>query len=278
MFKKKGVIKKLNKLKSNETENNSSESIANNRIRLYEETNSVSSSVQSSTYSKDFSSIGIRKIKKDNIIKYTGFDQIQKIIYFSILLVIIIIIVEYLYFDKLKRDANNNNNSYINYRGFYRLYYQLFASILGVACIPEKIDSKTCRNYISIFNKVYSESYPEETFDFTEYLLVQNDILAKRIVEEKANIVKINEYVGEERYNELFNTKIKYIEINKKFEGYRTIFSTKETTINFFDALLILCNSFGIMTENPKNTLTEPIYFLNKSENPFVNLYNLSHF
>ena len=28
------------------------------------------------------------------------------------------------------------------------------------------------------------------------------------------------------------------------------------------------------MTENPKNTLTEPIYFLNKSENPFVNLYN----
>ena len=44
----------------------------------------------------------------------------------------------------------------------------------GLAYIPEKIDSKACRNYISIFNKVFLEVYPEETFDFTEYLLVQN--------------------------------------------------------------------------------------------------------
>ena len=269
---RKKITKKLYKLKSNETEN-SSEEVANPKIKVYEDTNSVSSSVQTSTYSKGISSIGVRKIKKDNIIKYSGFNQIQKMIYFSIFLVIVIIIVEYLYFDKLKQDANNNNNSYINYRGFYRLYYQLFASILGVACIPEKINSNNCRNYISIFNKVYSENYPEQTFDFTEYLLIQNEILTKKIIEEKANIIKINEYVGEKRYDELFNTKIKYIQINQHFEGYRTTFSIEEITINFFDAILILCNSFGIMTENKNNTLTQPIYFLNKSENPFSNIY-----
>ena len=28
------------------------------------------------------------------------------------------------------------------------------------------------------------------------------------------------------------------------------------------------------MTDNSYDTLTESIYFLNKSENPFVNLYN----
>ena len=273
IIKRKEILKKYNKLKSNQNETSSDE-LENNRLKLYEETNSVSSSVQSSAYSKGISGIGIRKIKKDNLINYTGFHQIQKIIYFSILLVIIIIIVEYLYFDKLKRDANNNNNSYINYRGFYRLYYQLFASILGVACIPETIYSKTCRNYISIFNKIYSEGYPKETFNFTEYLLVQNEILAKKMIEEKENIIKINEYIGEKRYNELFNTKIKYIQINQRYEGYKTNLSTKETTINFFDALLILCNSFGILTENPNNTLTQPIYFLNKSENPFTNLIN----
>ena len=273
IIKKKEISKKYIKIKSNEAEN-SSEEIENNRLKVYEETNSVTSSLHTSSYSKGISSISVRKMKKDNIIKYTGFNQIQKIIYFSIFLVIIIIIVQYLYFDKLKRDANNNNNSYINYRGFYRLYYQLFASILGVACIPETIDSKTCRNYISIFNRVYSENYPNNTFNFTEYLLIQNEILAQKIIEEKANIIKINEYIGEKRYNELFNTKIKYIQINQKYEGYKVIFSTKEMNINFFDALLILCNSFGILTENSNNTLAQPIYFLNKSDDPFVNIKN----
>ena len=270
---KKRIIQQYNKLKSNETEN-SSEEFENNKLKMFEETNSVSSSVQSSAYTKGYSVLGIKKTKKDNIIKYTGFNRIKKIIYFSIILIIIIIIVEYLFFDKLKRDTNNNNYSYINYRGFYRLYYQLFSSILGVACIPERIDRKTCRNFISIFNKVYSESYPNNTFDFTEYLLVQNEVLAKKIVEEKENIIKINDYVGESRYNELFNTKIKYIQINQRNEGIKSNFSIKETTINFFDALLILCNSFNILTENRNNILTQPIYFLNKSENPFINIIN----
>ena len=275
LHKKKKDVIKLYKTKSSQTE--SSDDLENGKIKIYEDTNSVSSSVQSSAYSKGVSSLGIRKMKKNSIVKYSRFDQIQKVIYFSILLVIIIIIVEYLYFDKLKRDANNNNNSYINYRGFFRLYYQLFASILGVACIPETIDSKTCRNYISIFNKVYSESYPDKSFDFTEYLLVQNEILAQRIVEEKANIIKINNYIGEKRYNELFNSKIKYIQINQIYEGYKIYFTTKETDINFFDAILILCNSFGILTENRNITLNEPIYFLNKSEHPFDNIKSASH-
>ena len=275
-----GIIRKkeINKkdiIESNESDNNSEEIENNkNRIKIYEETNSVTSSVQTSTYSKKINSIGIKKIKKNNIINHTGFYGIQKIIYFSIFLVIVIILIEYLYFDKVKQQTNNNNNSYINYRGFFRLYYQLFASILGVACIPEKIDSKNCRNFISIFNKVYSTNYPNETFDFTEYLLIQNEILAEKIAEERDNIIKINDYIGEKRYSEIFSTKIKYIQIEHKIINQNTIFSTKETDIDFFDAIIILCNSFGILTENKKFVLTQPIYFLNKLENPFINLYN----
>ena len=66
--------------------------------------------------------------------------------------------------------------------------------------------------------------------------------------------------------------RLKCIQINKRYEGLKTDFSIKETTINFFDALLILCNSFEILSENPNNALTQPIYVLNKSENPFFNL------
>ena len=276
ILKKKGVSQKLFKLKSVEEDENTSEEIRKKKLKMYEETNSVSSSVQTSTYSRGISSVGIRKIKKDNLIKYSGFNNTQKIIYVSIFCVIIIILVEYLYFNKLKHDAYNNNYSYINYRGFFRLYYQLFSSILGVACIPESIESTTCRNFISIFNKVYSESYPENTFNFTEYLLVQNEILAKRIMEEKANIMKIIDYIGTKRYEELFNTKIKHIQINQRVTKEGTVYSIKNMTINFFESLLILCNSFGVLTESKVFVMNQPIYFLNKSEEPFGNLYNQS--
>ena len=276
ILKKKGASQKFFKLKSNEEDEDNSEEIRRNKIKVYEETNSVSSSVQTSTYSRGISSVGVRKIKRENLIKYSGFSHIQKIIYLSIFLVIIIILIEYSYFNKLKHDAYNNNFSYINYRGFFRLYYQLFSSILGVACIPESIGSPTCRNFISIFNKVYSETYPENTFNFTELLLVQNEILAKKMMEEKANIIKINDYIGTERYEELFNSKIKHIQINQRLTKNGTVYSTKEMDINFFESLLILCNSFGVLTENPAFVMEQPIYFLNKNKEPFSNLYNQS--
>ena len=72
----------------------------------------------------------------------------------------------------------------------------------------------------------------------------------------------------------MFHKKIKYIQINQNYINKKTILSIKEISLNFFDALLILCNSFVILTENKNNTLTQPIYFLNKKVNPFVNLIN----
>ena len=95
----------------------------------------------------------------------------------------------------MENDINNNHNSYINYRNFYRLYYQLFASILGVTCIPYNIETQNCRSFIQIFNEVYSKNYPEYTFDFSEYLLVLNKYLAERIVEKKNELNKISNYL-----------------------------------------------------------------------------------
>ena len=238
------------------------------------ETNSASSSIQMSNYSKRISSIGFNKIKKDKISENSHFSLIQKIIYFSLLFILILIIMQYFYFQKIENDLNNNHNSYINYRNFYRLYYQLFASILGVTCIPYNIESQKCRSFIYIFNEVYSKNYPDYTFDFSEYLLILNKLLAQKIVEEKKELNKINHYLGAKKYNELFESNISYFQINQRIINQKAVFSTKELTINFFEAILILCNSFSIITENSNNTLTQPIYFLNKSENPFVNLYN----
>ena len=270
--KRKDSFKRFYSIKKDETQITSEDETYSNKLKFYEETNSISSSVLSS---KGPISLGINKrTNKDNIINYKLFNINQKIIYFIFILLLIIIIFEYIYFNKLTNNLNNNHNSYINYRGFYRLYYQLFASILGVACIPEKIDSIKCRNFISIFNKFYSKNYPNETFNFTEYLLIQNKILVKKIIEEKSNIIKINDYIGTKRYNELFYTKIKYIEINQRKLNNKNIFDIEEIILDFFDALLILCNSFVILTENSNNILSQPIYFINKYGNDLFNFNN----
>lgn len=54
-----------------------------NRIKIYEETNSISSSVQISTYSRGITSLGMNKGKKENFFKYNMFNFIQKSVYFS---------------------------------------------------------------------------------------------------------------------------------------------------------------------------------------------------
>ena len=166
-------IKKIdsikNKIKIKESENISEEQISNDQIKTYNEVNSVLSSVQTSSFSKQINGIRVNKIKKDNIIDYSILNLIKKVIYLFFILVLVIIIFEDIYYRKLMKTVKNSHNSYRNYRGFYRLYYQLFSSILAVACIPEKIESKNCRNYISIFNKVYSRNYPDKSFDFTEH-------------------------------------------------------------------------------------------------------------
>ena len=273
-----GEIKKADSIKrriiAKETENSNEEQMVNEQMKIYKETSSMTSSAQASLYSKGINPMRVNKLKNENIINYGSLDLIKKIIYSSFIIVVLIFILEFIYYKNLSITLTNNHNSFAIYRGFYKLYYQLFASILAVSCIPETLNSSTCRNYISIFNKVYSTKYPDKHFDFTQLLLIQNEIYAQQLVDEKNNIIKMNDYLGEERYDKLFNAKIKYIQINQNTINKKIVFSTKEVELHFFDALLILCNSFVILTEDKNNTLTQPIYFLNKRENPFTNLIN----
>ena len=124
----------------------------------------------------------------------------------------------------------------------------MLTSILSVVCIPEKIDSNKCRNYISIFNNKYSISNPDENFNFTKYILAQNKIMAQRLMEEKASILKIREYLGTKQYNRLFYGQMKYVQITKGNN-----FNVSEVTLRFFDIILIMCNSFLVITENSTN-------------------------
>ena len=260
--------KLLNKNNDSEDEDNKNfEEYKEKNLKINEHFNSITSV---NTGNKIIFSRDKTKIKKYNINEfYNNLKKLRKIIYTYIIIIILIILFEYFYFYIIQEEEYNLDKSFTNFEIFLKLYYQLFTSILSVACVPEKKDSKKCRNIIDIFNDFYSFINPTEKYNFNEYILVQNKILAQKLMDEKSNYIKIRDYIGEKIYDKLFYKEIKYVEISKG-----TTFNVNEITLRFFDAILIICNSFRVLTEYSNYTQEEPIYFLNRSENPFINLDN----
>ena len=263
----KSSLKEFRKIANIEHQSESSiKSNSDKKSTVYNDINSISSSINQNANNPIVPARN-RKIRKDYLTEYYGgYYKIKRIIYISITFTLLLILVQYLFFYKFQKDEYNCDVSYNNYKSFYRLYNQLFISVLSVACFSETVDSKNCRNIISIFNKFYKRYHPN-IFNFTTYMISLNQVLSQKLMEEKANIIKIIDYIGVNKYKELFDKEIKYFQINKE-----NSFSLKEINLRFFDALLILCNSFRFLTENSTYILTQPIYFLNKAENPFTNL------
>ena len=273
VMKRKSQFVNFNKLlnKNNDSEDEGDknfEEYKEKNLKLNEHFNSITSVTTSGNkiiFSRDKA-----KIKKYNINEfYNNLGKLRKIIYAYIIVIILIILFEYFYFYIIQEQEYNIDKSFTNFEIFLQLYYQLFTSILSVACVPEKKDSKKCRNIIDIFNDFYSSINPKENFNFNEYILVQNKILAQKLMDEKSNYIKIRDYIGEKIYDKLFYKEIKYVEISKG-----ATFNVNEITLRLFDAILIICNSFRVLTEYSNYTQEEPIYFLNRSENPFINLDN----
>jgi hypothetical protein len=89
------IIKEVSPRKKSKVKviDNNSEGKENDKNEIYGDTNSVSSSIQMSNYSKGISSIGVNKIKKDKISENSSFSLLQKIIYFSLIFILILIII-----------------------------------------------------------------------------------------------------------------------------------------------------------------------------------------
>lgn len=264
----KSSLKEFRKLSNiqHQSDDSSMKSNSDNKSPGYNDINSISSSIKPNG-NNPVGPLRNRKIRKDYLSEYyVGYYKIKRIIYASITITLLIIIAQYFYFFKFHKEEYNCNISYNDYKSLYRLYNQLFISVLSVACFSESVDSKNCRNIISIFNNFYKRHHPN-FFNFTTYMISLNQVLSQKLMEEKINIIKISDYIGANKYKKLFDKEIKYVQINKE-----NSFSLNENSLRFFDALLILCNSFRFLTENSTYILTQPIYFLNKSENPFSNL------
>ena len=273
---KEAMKKKVKKKSDDNKEYNESEEeeeqISHNKNRsekiqqLIEDNASVSSQQAGSSFSSGVAGIGIRNKKNENIFEYGGFNKIRKIIFAVILSAFIILIIEYFYLMYLINGTYNNNNSLIEYREFYKLYFQLFSSTLGIACIYQN----RCVTLTEIFTDKYFSETQQEYFNYTFFILIQNQILSKELLEKRSYLNNIHKCIGNEKYNQLFGQEINYYRVSQNIYDKKVIFNLTSVKIEFSEAILIICNSFQILNSDSYN----PINLLNKPEEPFTLLNN----
>jgi hypothetical protein len=168
----------------------------------------------------------------------------------------------------LKNSTYNNHNSLIEYREFYRLYFQLFSSTLGIACIYQN----KCLTLIEIFTDKYLSNIQEDYFNYTLFIIIQNKILSKQLLEKRSYLNNIHKCLGNEKYNELFGREINYYRITQNNYDKKIVFNLTSVKMEFSETILIICNSFQILNSDNYN----PINLLNKPEEPFslLNAHN----
>ena len=239
------------------------------KMLLLEETASVSSQQANNSTSNGISSIAGRNKRKENLYEHGGFNKIQKAIYLAIGIMFLILTVEYLQLKKFQISTINNNNIFLEYREFYKLYFQLFTSTLGLVCIMQ---DGNCKRLINVYTNQYHMNYPQSgNFNFAKLVEIQNEILSKNIFEKKNILADLHQNIGSGTYDELFGKNIDYKRITRNANSTTIMFNITSIKMRFFETILIICNSFQILAP----LSNEQIIFLNKTtDDPF---YLLNH-
>ena len=279
----------------------------NNELFLFNDMASQSSSVASSA-SPNFLIHNSKAIKKiDNNKDITQKFNIVKIsLIFMLFLFFIFIIFQMVFLLKYQRLAYNFNNFNLLIMSYTRNFETNFFSAMALICLANSSDSNYCIQYmneitklsllidktnedelsnitntintdedINSFDDGSNNSFASEYFiNFTELLIVQNDILINNLNYKLNDLVK---YIGEFQENEILyylNSNISHYKINKNIESNDTNLYLTKKNFTFFEFLLLMTSRFGIIF-NDYNNLNKPIYILNKSdEEVFNNIYD----
>ena len=251
------------------------------KIEYYaEDTTSVNSQPVSYNNPNFASGFNIKSKKKEDIYRNSNLYKIGNILYLMIPIIILFTTIEIIHLMNLKNGDHKNDYSLICFNEFYKLYFQLFSSILSIVCIKY---NSGCVNIMSLYSNITDDLNEDfKDFNFSQFFYGQSQVLLKTFLERKSNLTNIHQNIGKVKYKEIFEQEVTYIRISKNFTGDKTDLSLMKVNMIFSEAILISMNSFQVLTNN---TLYEPIYFLNKREEPFLyfdnygnNTKNLSDF
>ena len=94
-------------------------------------------------------------------------------------------------------------------------------------------------------------------------------------MDKRNNLVNIHKNIGNKKYKELFSHNVDYLRISQSYIEGKLNFRIISMTIEFTEAILILCNSFQIMSNT---TSDDPIIFLNKVYDAFSLLNKIQNY
>jgi len=158
------------------------------KIQYYfEDTASVKSQQTSTKNNLNFNSaFNIKAKKKEDIYRNSNLYIIENIIYIMIPLIILFTIIQVIHLMDLKKGDFNNDYSLICFNEFYKLYFQIFSSILSITCIRF---NSSCINIMS----TYSQKVPglDYYFNCSQFFYGQNQVLLKSLLDKKSKLVDI---------------------------------------------------------------------------------------
>jgi len=267
--KKNSLLKGIRLGEGDEDQNSENKISENKKIMLLEENSSVSSQQTNNSTNNGITNIVGRNKKKENLYEHGGLNKIQKIIYLAIGIIFLILTVEYFHLKYLQIKEINYTTIFFEYKAFYKLYFQLFTSILGLVCIMQ---DGICKRLINIYTEQYHMNYPlSGNFNFTKFVEIQNEIISKKFFEKKNILIEIHKNMGSETYNDLFGKEINYTRIIQNKNNTKVIFNITSIKMKFFEVILIICNSFQALAP----LSNEQIIFMNKTVyDPFYSLNN----
>ena len=241
---------------------------------IIDDTGSVSSQVKSSNLNGGINGIGARNKKKDNAYEYRNLNKIKNIILISIPIILLFDLLQIFSLKSEQNDNSNNNYNYLEFREIFQLYYQIFTSALGNACIqnePNIQNESNCQSLVDYFSMQYNFEKIDDFFNFGLFIQGQSQILANKMMNKRINLNNIHKNIGDQKYIELFGQVIKYTLLTQEILNNSLYFNITYINIEFSEAILIISNSYQIITNN--STKKEPIILLNKSDDPFSFLH-----
>ena len=238
--------------------------IARTSVKYFDDTASIQSQIVTSEHASHSSALNIKNKKKEDIYKNSKLYKIGNFLCLLIPIIIVFIILELYHLDRLKNGDYINNYSLVYFSEFYKLYFQIFSTILSVVCI--KYESN-CVNIISLYTSQIDGL--DNYFNLTQFLYGESQVLMETMLDKKNNLFNIHQNIGKKNYEEIFEKEVTYTRISKVYKNDNVENDLKliEVKMLFTDAITASINSFQILTNN---TLNEPIYLLNKNKNPFL--------
>ena len=253
--------------KNNSLIDNSPKNKTNKIDHIIDDTGSVSSQMKSNNMNGGINGLGARNKKKDNTYEYKSLNKIKTIILLSIPIIILFNILQAFNLKSEQSDNSKNNYNYLEFREIFQLYYQIFTSVLGITCIQNE---NKCKSLLDFFSDGYDFAKLGGPFDFDLFITGQSQILADKMMNKRNNLVNIHKNIGDQKYSELFGQVVNYTRLTQNIVNNTIYFNITYMNIQFSEAILIICNSFQIITNT---TIKELIIFLNKIDEPFSFLH-----